>query len=385
MDKNTFCPFPFETIFLGADAGIKTCCTSRMDLGNLNDSDIDSIIHGENAQSVRQHILDGKWHKQCFQCKEIESMGGRSERSAALLNHQAFEEYQKIELDKNYFKLRNFDPRWTNTCNLACNYCYEYFSSQWSQIKGIQVNTVNENNQESLFLLVEKSKETIRSVNLLGGEPLLQKQNLRLLDILSDKKFYVLTNLSVPITKNKVAKKLFETKNAHWGVSFETVGKRFEYVRHNADWDLFTFNLDYLKKHKPSEVSINAHPLYCLYSAFNLVEYYDFVLKDSTFDGVYWHVLQSIEGLNVFKLPHALKEKAILEIEKCESEFENVSGMNDLIELKTNLIESIDERVTVKKNFSKFTQTTETLLQDKKHTFEELWPDLANDLKSNNF
>ena len=40
--------------------------------------------------------------------------------------------------------------------------------------------------------------------------PLLQKQNNHLLDLLHDKRYYILTNLSVDVPNNPIAKKLLE-------------------------------------------------------------------------------------------------------------------------------------------------------------------------------
>ena len=74
MNKETFCSFPFDTIFLGADSGVKTCCSARQDLGNLNVNAIETILNSDIAQEVRESIINNQWHSQCSQCKEIEDM-----------------------------------------------------------------------------------------------------------------------------------------------------------------------------------------------------------------------------------------------------------------------------------------------------------------------
>lgn len=379
MNKETFCPYPFDTIFLGADSGIKTCCSARADIGNLNKTDIERILQGPVAQEVRDHILKGRWHPQCSQCKEIEEFGGRSERSTAV--EYSYDRYKSLNLDKKYFKVEKIDLRWSNTCNLSCNYCYEYFSSKWSNIKGIKVNTLNDLNEQSLFLYIDKHKDGIKDINLLGGEPLLQKQNSKLVDILFDKHYYVLTNLAVPLENNKVADKLLSAPDVSWGVSFETVGDRYEYVRHGASWKQFLENIKYLKTNYPS-VKLNAHPLYCTYSAFNLVEYYDFIKNEDLFLETYWCIIQNIDGLNVLKLPKQLQEKAILEIERCEQLFKNDNSIAHLTDIKEKLIFSVDDKhskYTVDK-FKEFTTNVEKVLTDKAQDFNTLWPELSSDL-----
>ena len=103
MNKETFCSFPFDTIFLGADSGVKTCCSARTDLGNLNNNSIETILNSNTAQSVRDSIINNQWHPQCSQCKEIELMGGRSERSTNVENN--YDSYVPIQLDKTYFNI----------------------------------------------------------------------------------------------------------------------------------------------------------------------------------------------------------------------------------------------------------------------------------------
>jgi len=220
MDKETFCSFPFNTVFLGADGGIKTCCSSEVDLGNINTNTIDEILTNPLARDIRQHIVDGRWHPACAQCKKLESMGARTERTSVLKDYERFE-----DATADTFVLEKIDLRWSNTCNLACNYCYEYFSSQWASIKGIKVNANKETAEGSIFALIDKHRETIVSINLLGGEPLLQKQNLRLLDVLPEKQYYVLTNLSVDVRNNKIMERLLKNENASIGISFDTVGE----------------------------------------------------------------------------------------------------------------------------------------------------------------
>lgn len=378
MNKKTFCPYPFSTLFLGADSGVKPCCSAIKEIGFLNKDNIETILQGDIARSIRKSILNEEWHPICKQCKEIEDMGGRSERSTSL--EYGYEKWEKIQLDETYFVPEKIDLRWTNTCNLACNYCYEYFSSQWSNIKGIKVNTLDQNNEESLFFFIEKHKDTIESVNLLGGEPFLQKQNQRLIEMLPNRRYYILTNLAVPLETNKIAQQLLAEPFASCGVSFETVGKRFEYVRHNAKWSQFTRNIEYIKEVN-DKIKLNAHPLYCTYSAFNLVEYYDYLMSEPIFHNVFWCVIRNIDGLNVFKLPEELRRKAIAEIELCEKKFPGTMGIDHLLDIRQGLIESLNDTPVVHETFDEFTNEIETTLKNKEHSFEDLWPEISSMLK----
>ena len=188
MNETNFCAYPFNTIFLGADGGVKTCCSSAVNLGNINEQSVQDILMSPLAKDIRQTIIDGLWHPACAQCEKLESYGARTERTGVLHKMTEFN-----DATSSTFRLQKLDLRWSNTCNLACNYCYEYFSSKWATIKGIKVNANKATAEDSMFALIEESTGIIEELYLLGGEPLLQKQNNRLLDILNDKKYYILS------------------------------------------------------------------------------------------------------------------------------------------------------------------------------------------------
>lgn len=383
MNKETFCAYPFNTIFLGADGGVKPCCSSGAILGDINKQSIQEILQGPMAHGIRQAIVEERWHPTCEQCQKIEAMGGRSER----IDTFSVGKYSQFEnATKETFELHKLDLRWSNLCNLACNYCYEYFSSKWSAFKGIKVNANKAEAEDSLFTLISENINTVDSIetlNLLGGEPLLQKQNHRLIELLPTKNYYILTNLSIDLPNNTIAPKLIANPNAGWGVSFDTVGPRFEYVRHGADWNTFVANLRYLHAEGPK--LINAHPLYCTYSALNLCEYYDFIDGEGYFDEVYWTVLQNIRSLNVFKLPDNFKHKALAELDKCIARYTGSKyDMSALENIRSQLITTIgrkgDEWLIKKKEIVAWTESIEVkYLTDKKYSFNELWPEILTE------
>lgn len=370
MNKATFCSLPFTEIFLGPDGYVKTCCSASISLGSLHLNSIDDLLSNNIAHDIRQHILDGKWHPSCEQCKRQESQNARSERD------RYFKKFQNEfgNVDSSFFKLKRLDLRWSNTCNLSCTYCYEYFSSKWAQIKGMKINTIKDENENSLFLMIEKNKDSIENILLLGGEPLLQKQNQRLAEVITDRKFYILTNLAVPLESNQIAQTLINERDSNWGVSFETVGDRYEYVRHGASWDLFKKNVKYIQE--KTDNSLDAHSLYSIYSAFNLVEFYKFITENKI-KNVFWNLLES-SGTNssasVLHLSPELKQKAIEEIDQCKKLFPNAPGLEWLLNFKKNLC---NQTASTNKSFVREINLLETrLLTDKILKFSDLWPDV---------
>jgi MoaA/NifB/PqqE/SkfB family radical SAM enzyme len=376
MNKETFCSLPFTEIFLGPDGSIKPCCSSGMRCGNLNLTSIEDILQSEHSKDVRQSIIDGKWHKSCVQCKRQEEQNVRSERKNDL--DSFIQEYGDI--DNTFFKLERLDLRWSNTCNLSCTYCYEYFSSKWASIKGLTINTLNDNNEQNFLLFIEKNKNTINNVLMLGGEPLLQKQNTKLIDMVSKSNFYVLSNLAVPLNKNLVAQSLIKQSTVSWGVSFETINDRYEYVRHGASWEVFKENLNYLKLNI-ANFKITAHSLYSIYSAFNLVEFYKFIIEQGVFEHIFWNLLESTgenTEASVINLNPYFKELAIEEINNCERLFPNAPGIPELLDIRKLLS---DTRKNKDKSFVNEINRIEDQLQKLPgKQFADLWPNIWKNL-----
>jgi len=378
MNKETFCSLPFTEIFLGADGMVKTCCSASQPLGNLNIDKIEDILQSDTATRIRKNIIDGQWDPACVQCKRQESQNVRSERTNDL--EEFVKEHENFSAD--YFKPKKLDLRWSNTCNLACVYCYEYFSSKWANIKGITVNTLKDENENDFLLYIEKNKITINNIMLLGGEPLLQKQNSALLDTIPKANAYVLTNLAVPLKNNPLANKLISSNNVSYGVSFETVKDRYEYVRHGAEWSVFNNNLDYLVE-KVENFAIDAHSLYSIYSAFNLVEFYEYILKKNVFRKVYWSLLQSSgagPSANVLFLNESLRSRAVVEIEKCENLFSNAPGIEALSSIKNSLINQSNDKNNNLILCQEILSVEKQLNKQPGKQFQDMWPDIYKEL-----
>lgn len=382
MKPEKFCAYPFDSIFLGPDGKIKPCCSSRYDVGSLHDKNIEEIIHSEELTSMRRAILNNEWHPNCWQCELQENSGAISQRDT---DYDSFVNNLKGDISENSFLLKRLDLRWSNVCNLNCVYCYEFFSSKWSKINNIPVNALEEENIEDLLNYIKDNKENISMIMLLGGEPLLQKPNEELLNIVSTYGIYTLSNFSVPLKTNLIAQKLIKEPNAGWGISFETVGDKFEYVRRGASWKTLKENIDYYNTLNLKQ-NLDAHSLYSIYSAFNLVEFYDFITENN-FKGVYWNLLHSSgenENTSVLKLPYHMKVEMIKEIEKCYEKYPTGPGVDRLLTFKKTMEDTIDVIATgnVQQGLIDEINSTENKLKYEK-TFSDIWPNVWELLNGN--
>jgi radical SAM protein with 4Fe4S-binding SPASM domain len=362
---SNFCNKPYQSLFLSPNGDIKFCCALKDRLGNINEESIDNILNNKLSNDIRNKIKNGEWHNMCEYCKNVEDRGGVSERNP---NPTVFNDEK--------FHLKEIDLRWSNTCNLSCNYCNSLFSSKWAIINNEKINQNKEHSELSLINFVKENNETLSNVLLLGGEPLLQKQNIELLSNIADSHIQVLTNLSIDLRNNKIFEILKNKNNINWNISFETVKERFEYVRHGASWETFLNNLRTVSEITPK--GLGAQPVYCVYSAFNLMEYYQFIEDEGYFNNVYWQNLTHPDVLDVFNLPRHLKEMAAKEIDECVKTFKGYD-FSVLLSIKDSLMKSEEKDYRVK--LMEYNNNLENKqLTNKAHSFNELYPIITQHL-----
>lgn len=362
VNKDTFCSYPFQSLFLETGGEVKPCCAMEGSLGNIKTTPLKDIMEGKLATEIRESISNGKWHPACIDCKVSESKGMESQRSSSL---HKFDEMKDI-IHPEYFKLNDTDIRWSNTCNLSCTYCDSHFSSQWAKVKDDRVWIQPKSAPEQLIEYLEEHRETYKEANLLGGEPLLLKPNLKLAETFPDIKFNVLSNLMAPLETNKIAQKLLELPNVQWQVSFETIGKRFEYVRHNGDWNVFQSNLKYIYERAGQ---LKAFPTYCVYSALSLYEFCDYIYSTEYFDDYIWTGLVYPKELDITLQTPFIKQRAIEEIDKV---FYKYGDIPQLKEFRRALEKRLSEPGA---DYTDYHHNIDRML-GKDVVTEDLWPEL---------
>ena len=197
-----------------------------------------------------------------------------------------------------------------------------------------------------------------------------------MLDILRpDVKIDVLTNLSVKLDNNKIYEKLKTRSHVLWNISFDNVEKRFEYVRHGADWELFKKNIARVQQDF-GKYRLTFHPVYSIWNAINLVEYYDFAAENSA--RVNWQLALpkvdskefTTDSFVVFGHKKRIIERAVIEIDKLPYRDELIQG------LQKSLITDI-EKPGKDKSFLEWTARMENFMPPIQK-FEVLWPELLS-------
>ena len=223
----------------------------------------------------RARMMLGVWPEQgCDYCKNIEDAGGQSDRITNL-NFPGI--YSPPELDRDPVAAR-VTPRMLevyldNTCNLKCLYCGPHFSSLWDAenkqhgrfqrgnlviSNAFEKSSNIESNKQKLFDWVRTHGHELTVFNILGGEPLFQKDLEDYLDLFRQHpaphlKLQIFTNLNTPLKHLiKIVTQVKELVDTHHIREFEITasldcwGPEQEYVRYPLDLKVWEENFNYL-------------------------------------------------------------------------------------------------------------------------------------------
>jgi MoaA/NifB/PqqE/SkfB family radical SAM enzyme len=310
-NPTVYCSAPWNGLTIREDGHVRTCCIGQTSLGNLNKVSIQEIENSEALKQIQQKMLSGQPDlDNCSGCVKLVSQSG-----LATLRNYYNTNYPDI--NHNLLKLKVVDVRWNNICNLGCLYCNEQFSSTWNNRLTHKIHTkpVKEY-QDDLLLWILKHVDSIQELMLVGGEPLLMKQNYELLKHLpNDCRISIITNLSYDLKNNPAFLPLLEKskETVVWNVSLENLENKFEYVRSGADWEQLKNNLVLLSEHWPQSISINM--TYSMFSAFDIVDtikqFHNFGIKKFNI----FAVTQN-RSIDVFNMPTAIKQLAYQQLKQ---------------------------------------------------------------------
>ena len=251
LTNKHFCPMPWTGLMYNSDGKVKNCIRSDEAtglLGNIKDTPIEEILLGPINLTKQTNITNNKSAAGCHTCYDLE----HGKQGFDIISDRIFyiREFKKTSLDTyqvNNFDLQTIDVRWTNLCNFACVYCSSEFSSKWANELGQTVAQPTEQQQKDFKEYIYRHAKNLKHVYLAGGEPLLMKENLELLQQLNPE-----VNLRINTNLSKVDTGVFDAvcsfKNVHWTVSVETVEDEFEYIRFGGRWSEFLDNLNTIRK-----------------------------------------------------------------------------------------------------------------------------------------
>lgn len=276
---------PFTGLATREDGAICACCRSHP-VGFIQKETLEEIWNNDTMKRIRKQVLNGERPKECERCFSLEDQGVESLRQRHIEGNipEARINLYPNALDKmreDYtmpFEIPTMELKLNNLCNLKCRMCHPMDSTSWndwSEVKEFYKNEgnimyaiVEEHNLERKPFLdkfqddpkwwasLEKNLPYFRRVEFAGGEPLMDPQHYKILDMLAPYgdqiEIKYATNLSTLGIKGgrSVHEYWPKFRSIAVNVSIDGLNSVYEYIRGNGDWDVLVQNIKEIQKIK---------------------------------------------------------------------------------------------------------------------------------------
>lgn len=374
LDDKYYCSSPFNSIFLDTHGSISSCCAGTERWGNLKTDNIESIINSSLATKLRDDVKNGKKNSYCNQCYNNEKESTSSQR----------EHFNGIDIDTTKdFDVKTLDIRWSTVCNFSCIYCTEDFSSTWAKKKGLATVRGNLQKENELLEYIRLNSTKIEKIMMAGGEPLLQTQNIKLLDLVSaDTHITIITNMGVDLSKSIIFKKLSKLKNIRWSLSLENVENEFEYIRHGGKWQLLLDNINYIKNNTNHYIH-----LLSVYNVFTIPSIQKFIeFAERTKVDIMFQPILDKDALNPYDVSNDIIQYFINTLKSIKGSNQIEYGedfLNKSLIQFQNILENKTRTKFSNSNLIKFIENFESKYNETTHKFSTLWPELNEFLNPN--
>lgn len=282
-NSKTFCMHPFTGLATREDGAICACCRSQP-VGFIQDNSLEEIWNGDTMRKIRQQVLNGERPKECAPCFDLEDQGVESLRQRHIKGQipEARIKLYPNALDKLNddftmpFEIPTMEIKLNNLCNLKCRMCNPMDSTSWNDWKEVEEFYVKEDNflvdkviklnltnkpyldsfedTDNWWKSFEKLLPYFRRVEFAGGEPLMDPQHYKILNML---KPYG-NNIEIKYATNGTTIGIKGGRNIHdyWphfksvavNVSVDGLGPVYDYIRGNSDYDEVVTNIKVMQQ-----------------------------------------------------------------------------------------------------------------------------------------
>lgn len=291
--RDTLCIHPWSHLAVNPDGSVIPCCHARWKnpkrdetnpnvLGNMKTHTLDEIFNGEKMKKIRHQMMNGILPEEnCSKCAYYESINVKSPRQWAYHMEQADATMKDIAENTNPdgslndYKIRYWDLRYSNVCNMSCIMCSPEWSHKWTaEYKALDASMTTEKAKwdlASALVLpreevlaapkkqdlsnhldwVDKGINDVQKIYFAGGEPMAMDEHWYILNKLDENKRY---NVVIKYNTNMLKLehrgqsavdiwKKWSTRNLLVECSIDETGKRAEYIRYGTDWKVVSENI----------------------------------------------------------------------------------------------------------------------------------------------
>jgi hypothetical protein len=269
--SKTFCIHPFTGLATREDGAVKICCRSQP-IGWIQEQGLENIWNSNAMQEVRRQVLCGERPEVCKPCFDLEDQGVESLRQRhinGVIPEARINLYPNAldALRDDYtmpFEFPTMEIKLNNLCNLKCRMCNPLDSTSWQDWDQVKSFYEKENNYlvPTVAKLVRKPGQYIgpfddtdnwwasfekliphfRRVEFAGGEPLMDPQHYKILDMLKPygkniELKYATNGTTTGISKGRTVYDYWpHFRSVAVNVSIDGIHSVYDYIRSNSSF-----------------------------------------------------------------------------------------------------------------------------------------------------
>ncbi len=319
-----FCPMPFTNFVLSSYGTYRPCCEyeggleERGEQLQLSTTGFHEAWNSKALRDLRLKFLSGIKPKECWKCWREEAAGIKSLRQAVLEPFSikdvlSFKNF--VNIATGFRSPRSLNLGLSNLCNLKCRICGPLSSTMWEKeylekdglvLDNQSKNTLNDANCKTL----KEWLPNLDRIEVLGGEPLMNKEFYKLLDICLAsgyaKNLTIHCNSNGTVFSKRFVELFDEFKSVSLYFSIDDLGDRFTFQRYPAKWESVEKNLRKYERARKSTTELGIVATVSLFNVFYVPEFIEWISSHSikpTF-----HILHAPDYFSIVNLPDACKK-----------------------------------------------------------------------------
>ena len=315
LRQGTFCPLPWNHISAQSQGVGRICCEGVETLKNnkgrpvlwKKSNSLISYFNSEDYKTIRKQMLKGERPIHCKHCFHQEDHGAKSMRLHFLDQYES--DIDRMIKNTNGDgsidrpEIVYVDMALGNLCNLKCRMCHPHASyiigKDWQKMgKPYDEAEAKQMRHDKWFFssntldMLKEALPHIRAIFTTGGEPMLVKEHLQILEMIIKEghagHITLRYNSNQTVIPEKIIKLWRCFKNVTFNCSVEAVGPLNNYIRHPSKWEKLEKNIYFLDQLSHSYPNIEIH-IHTTFQAYNVLKIPDFLhwLKISDFKKLY--------------------------------------------------------------------------------------------------
>ncbi|MBC8429306.1 MAG: twitch domain-containing radical SAM protein [Candidatus Endolissoclinum sp.] len=397
--SKTYCPLPFNHIYIHPTNKASVCCAFRRDdeKGNLPyiqeyDKLSDHLNH-PFIKDIQQKMLKGEKVPGCATCYYAEKHGYQSMREKEIYtwHKESFRDFTPPDLENP--KLEFIEVTFGNYCNLACRTCNSDLSHSWLKENKMLGDKYLPNASTTTRMNIDREWQDddfkdLQYLKITGGEPLLHPDFPKFMERLEQQNIYcfIFTNASW-VPKKRIFDMMKNFKYLQVFLSVDGTGTVQEYMRHNSVWETTEKSVRKWMQWSTTvdNVQISWAPTWSLMNANYYIETCNWwlglteeLLRDTS--GESWNLVKTnfIFGPNYYQMSllsnkEELKQKAKDYIEELKNS--DVIGIDHIIEMTEAYIKFFDKDAGNEDHKLKtYYKMTETLDESRNQSLKKMIP-----------